>query len=88
MAPTSGHEHGLSVRDQIERYRSSFIAVVAMILIAAAFSWSDFDQSNPLTWLFVGGLGFMLLAIVALYIGCEIHRRNMVGSAQRHSFSQ
>ena len=61
---------------------------IAMILIAAAFSWSDFDQSNPLTWLFVGGLGFMLVAIVALYIGCEIHRRNVVGSAQRHSFSQ
>ena len=34
MAPTSGHEGGLSVRDQIERYRSAFIAVVTMIVIA------------------------------------------------------
>jgi len=37
MTPaSSSHEGGLSVRDQIERYRSAFIAVVSMILIAAA----------------------------------------------------
>ncbi len=39
MAPTSprtGHEGGLSVREQIERYRTPFISVVSMILIAAA----------------------------------------------------
>jgi hypothetical protein len=36
MAPTSGHEGGLSLREQIERYRSSFIAVVTMVVIAAA----------------------------------------------------
>jgi phospholipid/cholesterol/gamma-HCH transport system substrate-binding protein len=35
MTPTDSHEGGLSVRDQIERYRSAFIAVVTMILIAA-----------------------------------------------------
>jgi phospholipid/cholesterol/gamma-HCH transport system substrate-binding protein len=31
-----GHEGGLSVRDQIERYRTAFIAVVTMIVVAAA----------------------------------------------------
>jgi phospholipid/cholesterol/gamma-HCH transport system substrate-binding protein len=36
MAPTPSHEGGHSVREQIERYRSSFIAVVTMVLIAAA----------------------------------------------------
>jgi phospholipid/cholesterol/gamma-HCH transport system substrate-binding protein len=39
MAPTkppTGHEGGLSVRDQIERYRTAFIAVVSMVVIAAA----------------------------------------------------
>ncbi len=36
MTPTEGHEGGLSVRDQIERYRSAFLAVVTMIVIAAA----------------------------------------------------
>ncbi|HTB70990.1 MAG TPA: MlaD family protein [Solirubrobacteraceae bacterium] len=30
------HEGGLSVRDQIERYRTAFIAVIAMVVIAAA----------------------------------------------------
>ncbi|HMD52232.1 MAG TPA: MlaD family protein, partial [Solirubrobacteraceae bacterium] len=34
MAPAETHE-GLSVADQIERYRSAFIAVVTMIVIAA-----------------------------------------------------
>ncbi len=32
----AAHEGGLSVRDQIERYRSAFIAVVSMVVIAAA----------------------------------------------------
>ncbi len=38
MEPTAGHGHegGLSVRDQIERYRTAFIAVVTMVVIAAA----------------------------------------------------
>jgi phospholipid/cholesterol/gamma-HCH transport system substrate-binding protein len=36
MEPTSSHEGGLSVRDQIERYRTAFISVVTMIVIAAA----------------------------------------------------
>jgi phospholipid/cholesterol/gamma-HCH transport system substrate-binding protein len=34
--PHSSHEGGLSVRDQIERYRTAFIAVVSMVVIAAA----------------------------------------------------
>ncbi len=33
---TEGHEGGLSVREQIERYRSAFLAMVGMIVIAAA----------------------------------------------------
>jgi phospholipid/cholesterol/gamma-HCH transport system substrate-binding protein len=36
MSPTEGHEGGLSVRDQIERYRTAFISVVTMVVIAAA----------------------------------------------------
>jgi phospholipid/cholesterol/gamma-HCH transport system substrate-binding protein len=36
MSPADSHEGGLSVREQIERYRTAFIAVVAMIVIAAA----------------------------------------------------
>lgn len=51
---------------------------IAMILAAAAFSWSDFAASNPLTWLFVGGLSFLLLALAVLYACNEIFRRNAV----------
>jgi phospholipid/cholesterol/gamma-HCH transport system substrate-binding protein len=39
MTPTpaqKSHEDGLSVRDQIERYRTAFISVVTMVVIAAA----------------------------------------------------
>ena len=38
MAPTTprSHEGGLSVREQIERYRTAFISVVTMVVIAAA----------------------------------------------------
>jgi phospholipid/cholesterol/gamma-HCH transport system substrate-binding protein len=35
MTPDESHEGGLSVREQIERYRKAFIAVMAMIVIAA-----------------------------------------------------
>src|SRR3954452_4719038 len=36
--PTPGHkrEGGLSVRDQVERYRTAFISVITMVVIAAA----------------------------------------------------
>jgi len=36
MTPAESHEGGLGVREQIERYRTAFIAVVTMIVIAAA----------------------------------------------------
>ncbi len=35
MTPDGSHEGGLSVRDQIERYRSAFIAVLTMVALAA-----------------------------------------------------
>src|SRR5207247_5614001 len=56
---------------------------IAMILIAAAFYWADFAPSNAITWLFIGGLAFLLVAIAALYLGCELYRRNRL---TRHSF--
>src|SRR5271166_3438453 len=38
MNPPEKHQHegGLSVRDQIERYRTAFISVVVMVVVAAA----------------------------------------------------
>ena len=48
---------------------------IAMILVAAALAWGNFAPSKPLTWLFVGGLAFLLVAIAAFYLGCELYRR-------------
>ncbi|HUA11105.1 MAG TPA: MlaD family protein [Solirubrobacteraceae bacterium] len=45
-AKTGGSGHGLSVREQIERYRSAFIAVVVMILIAAGVAGYILDHEN------------------------------------------
>ena len=49
---------------------------IAIMLLAAGLSWSDFALSNTLTWLFVGGLTFLLVALAILYVSLEIHRRN------------
>jgi hypothetical protein len=57
---------------------------IVMILIATARAWSDFEQSNPITWLFVGGLSFLLVALAVLYVTIEIHRRKIV---KGHSLS-
>ncbi len=57
---------------------------IAMILIAAARAWSDFAQSNAVTWLFIGGLSFLLVSIAALYGSIEMHRRNAL---KGHSLS-
>ncbi len=53
---------------------------IVMILIATARAWSDFEQSNLSTWLFVGGLSFLLVALAVLYISIEIHRRNAINT--------
>src|SRR5450759_4473579 len=46
MSPAEGQEGGLRVRDQIERYRSAFISVVVMILIAAGVGGYVLSQQN------------------------------------------
>src|SRR5947209_2741624 len=48
MMNPDGHSHegGLSVREQIERYRTAFIAVVAMILIAGAVGGFILSHEN------------------------------------------
>lgn len=50
MAPQDSqrhsHEGGLSVRDQIERYRTAFISVVTMVVIAAAVGGYILSHEN------------------------------------------
>jgi len=47
---------------------------ILMILISAGRAWAEFNQTNIITWLFVGGLSTLLLAEVALYTGMEFYR--------------
>ncbi|HLJ34999.1 MAG TPA: hypothetical protein VKU38_15195 [Ktedonobacteraceae bacterium] len=58
---------------------------IVMILIATARAWGDFEQSNAITWLFVGGLSLLLVALAVLYASMEIHRRNAVKGHALHA---
>lgn len=58
---------------------------IVMILIATVRAWSDFEQSNAITWPFVGGLSLLLVALAALYASMEIHRRNAVKGHALHA---
>jgi peptidoglycan/LPS O-acetylase OafA/YrhL len=49
----------------------TFLVASVLMLVGAARAWSDFDQGNPLTWFFVGGLVAMAASILALYRRAE-----------------
>ena len=46
---------------------------VAAIGLAIVFSWSNFNQANPLTWIFIASILFLLVASPLLYIWMETH---------------
>jgi hypothetical protein len=48
---------------------------ILIILIAAARARSDFNPSNAATWLFIGGLGALLVGIAMVYISLEVRQR-------------
>ncbi len=41
---------------------------ILLILIAAARTWREFNWTNPVSWMFTGGLGAMLISIIILTI--------------------
>jgi hypothetical protein len=41
---------------------------IALILLGAARAWSEFDTSNALAYVFVGGLGALVAGLVALAV--------------------
>ena len=49
--------------------------LAALILAGIARAWGDFDQSNPLTWVYVALIALTLLGFAALYLGMEAYRR-------------
>jgi hypothetical protein len=47
---------------------------VALILLGAVRAWGDFRQDRPMTWIFVGGLSLLLVALLGLYAAMESRR--------------
>ena len=56
--------------------QSQMIALV-LVVLAIVFSWSDFRQANPLTWVFVAGMLFLLVASPLFYLWMETRRRRI-----------
>jgi hypothetical protein len=47
---------------------------LVLILLGVARAWSDFDQANPLTWMFIAGMLFLLALIASVYAALEFRR--------------
>ncbi len=50
--------------------QSQMIGIV-LIVLAMVFSWSNFQQANPLTWIFLASIIFLLVASPLLYVWME-----------------
>ncbi len=50
--------------------QSQMIGIV-LIGLALVFSWSNFHQTNPLTWVFLASIVFLLLASPLVYLWME-----------------
>jgi hypothetical protein len=59
--------------------QSQMIGIVA-ISVAIVFSWNNFHKANPLTWIFVASILFLLIASPLLYIWME-KRGKIIGGA-------
>ena len=53
----------------------SQVVSIAFILLASALSWADFNQAFPSTWLFVGGLTVLLIALPLLFFFMQTRLR-------------
>src|SRR5947209_8543574 len=51
----------------------TFFVATALLLIGAGRAWGNFDQGNPLTWLYLGGLIGADLGLLVLYRKLEQH---------------
>ena len=50
--------------------QSQMIGIV-LVALAMIFSWSNFHQANPLTWVFVASIIFLLIASPLVYLWME-----------------
>ena len=61
-------------------FQSQMIALV-LIVIAIVFSWSNFNQANPLTWVFIAGMVSLLVASPVFYVWMETRGKVIEGVA-------
>src|SRR5436305_9335263 len=54
---------------------------IALIGLAIVFSWSNFHRANPLTWIFIASILFLLIASLLLYIWMETRGKVLDGAA-------
>src|SRR5881394_413276 len=54
---------------------------IAAIGLAIVFSWSNFNQAKPLTWIFLASILFLLIASPLLYIWMVTRGKVIVGAA-------
>ena len=54
---------------------------IALIGLAIVFSWSNFNQAKPLTWIFLASILFLLIVSPLLYIWMETRGKVIVGAA-------
>jgi len=54
---------------------------IAAIGLAIIFSWNNFNQANPLTWIFIASILFLLIASPLLYIWMETRGKVIDGAA-------
>jgi hypothetical protein len=55
--------------------------MLALILVAAARAHADFDASNPMTWILLGGFLVALVSAVALSVTMDRRARGVVDAA-------
>lgn len=56
---------------------------LTLILVAVARAWSDFNPTNPLTWVFVVGTSAWLVVLVGIHITLDARRRNATDAVPR-----
>jgi hypothetical protein len=55
---------------------------IAFIVLASVLSWNEFDQTKISTWLFAGGMPFLLIALSILYLSMEWRRKTTLTVAR------
>ena len=60
----------------------SQVVSIAFIVLAMLICWSNFNPANIATWLFAGGMVFLLIALPALYLVMESRLKQPPGSAR------